>query len=161
MALCPGQLSPYVCWKALGRWVLAQREFTPVILPYRRRDAGPQQVLAKELGIPAWPDGSSPELRGDLCHCTCVIGDPPAVMAGWSCGVPGLCIGADPRAIGLAMELFGGWNCAVVPMAALHNAQDWILAVRCFLATMDTQRKALETAVPLRRAQSLAWEFPS
>lgn len=149
---------PYPFGRTLIQWLLPQKSVA--MIPYRVRDVGLQRVLARgfnEERITCRPDGSCLELRRELARCACVIGSPAAVMAAWSCGVPGLCIGFSPRAVGLAEELFGRWEGAVVPIASLRQEQDLTLAFRCFLATMDDQWKALEIAVPDRRDCSLQW----
>ena len=152
---------PYSLQQALIRAILQQHRGTVAMIPYRSADPGLQRILAKEFPgervIPR-PDGPSPELRGELSLCTCVVGSPAAVMAAWSCGVPGLCVGFSPRAVGLAEELFGRWEDAVVPIASLRQEEDLALAFRCFLSVMDDQRKLLESAVPRRREQAQGWE---
>lgn len=149
---------PWPWLEALVGSLLAQRPSLAMI-PYRAKDAGLQRLLAKERpGVILRPDGPSPALRGDLSLCEGIIGSPAAVMAAWSCGVPGLCVGFAPRAVGLAEDLFGRWEDAVVPIASLRSAEDLILAARCFLSLMDGQRKVLEAAVPRRKARSAAWD---
>lgn len=157
VGLCGCPRLPYACWRSLIPWLLTR--YTISMIPYRSREPGLQRVLAKDLNpVRFCPDGPSPKLRDELCRCEAVIGSPAPVMAAWSRGVPGLCVGFSPRAVGLAKELFGEWKNAVVPIASLKTPEDLILAVRCFLCAADTQRKKLETAVPNRKAQSMAWD---
>lgn len=159
VGFCGWPGAPYPCCRALIRSILERPRWAIAMIPYRAKDVGLQRLLAKGFDeVLLRPDGPSPELRGDLSLCACVIGSPAAVMAAWSCGVPGLCIGFSPRAVGLAEELFGRWENAVVPIASLRQEDDLALAFRCFLSVMEDQRKALETAVPRRRAQAQNWD---
>ena len=103
-------------------------------------------------------DGSSPVLRGDISLCRCVIGSAGAVAA-WSCGVPALCIGADPGAVALSADLFGDWRDGVLPVAWIKEPRDLIRAVRCFMAREDALRTIMETTVPYRRQRSLTWNW--
>lgn len=161
IGFCGWPGAAYSCCRELIRWILEESRWTLAMIPYRARDVGLQRLLAggfDEERIILRPDGASPELRGELSLCRAVIGSPAAVMAAWSCGVPGLCVGFSPRAVGLAEELFGRWENAVVPIASLRWDGDLALAFRCFLSVMDDQRKALETAVPRRRQQAQHWD---
>ena len=171
---CSAAIRDYECCDSLlyesyrrgVAWLLQNTQMDIALIPYcsrRIRDDGLiLRALHEEFGhggrVYLRPDGSSPELRGDLSLCRCVIGSAGAIAA-WSCGVPALCIGADPRAMGLAMDLFGQWRGAVHPVAWLREPADLCTAIRDFLHREEDMRQQLEAAVPLRRQQSLSWSW--
>lgn len=156
----------YDSYRHLIRWLLEQTQLDIALIPYccspGRDDNWLLQTLHRAFAqsgrVFLRPDGASPELRGDLSLCRLVVGSGGAVAA-WSCGVPALCIGADPRAVALATELFGSWQQAVQPVNQLKTAQDLTQAVQAFLTREDTLRRRLEVAVPYRRQRSLSWSW--
>ena len=80
-------------------------------------------------------------------------------IAAWSCGVPALCIGATPRATGLAKELFSRWEDVVIPFSSLKTSEDLTARFRQFLRMEDKLRRQLDITVPLRRQQALQWQW--
>lgn len=149
----------------LIRSVLAQTSYDIVLIPYccrRLSDCLLLQVLERQFRhtgrVFLRPDGDSPCLRGDLSLCRFVIGSYGATAA-WSCGVPALCIGADPGALGLAADLFGDWQDGVLPVAWLKEEQDLTQAVFRFFGREDALRRIMDTTVPYRRQRSLSWSW--
>lgn len=160
----PGLL--FESYSLLIRYLLSQTDFEIALIPYCAKPWRDDRVLLQTLyerfqdsgRVRLRPDGESRVLRGDIGMCRMVIGSAGAVAA-WSCGVPALCIGADFRAMGLAKELLGQWQGAVLPVAWLKDRADLTRAVREFFKQEDNQRRALESAVPSRRQQALSWDW--
>lgn len=156
----PGLL--YESYHRLIRWILEQTRMDVALIPYEGRDLLVQQTLYREFResgrVFLRADGSSPELRGDLSLCRFAVGC-AGVIAAWSCAVPALCIGADPRAMALATELFGSWRQTVQPVAWLKEPEALTRAFRAFLGREDVLRQQLETAVPYRRQRSMSWSW--
>ena len=78
-------------------------------------------------------------------------------VAAWSCGVPALCLGADPRAVGLAQELFGSWQELVLPVGLVRREEELAQRFRILLSREDRIRRRLRAAVPERRAYAAQW----
>lgn len=158
----------YRSYCSLIRWILRETRFQIALIPYcvkpgwddgaflkalelRFRDSG--RVFCRE-------DGDCRTLRGDLSLCRCCVGS-AGVVAGWSCGVPGLCVGASPRGMGLSQDLFGSWEEGVVPVSSLKTEEDLICRFRAFLRRENTHRRHLETQIPIRRQQAKEWKWES
>ena len=156
----------YSCYCDLIRFLLTQTPFELALIPYCCKAWRNDEILLRTLfdrfchtgRVHLRKDGSSPVLRGDISLCRCVIGSAGAVAA-WSCGVPALCIGADPGAVALSADLFGDWRDGVLPVAWIKEPRDLIRAVRCFMAREDALRTIMETTVPYRRQRSLTWNW--
>lgn len=173
-------LSPAVCrfegaegllyrsYTGLIRYVLENTPFQIALIPYcvkpccndclllsalERQFGGTGRVLRRE-------DGDCRSLRGDLSLCRCCVGTAGA-LAAWSCGVPALCLGANARSVGLARELFGSWQEAVVPVGTLGQEGDLGTHFRNFLRREEHHRRSLERAVPLRRQRGADWSWTS
>jgi hypothetical protein len=153
-------------YQRLIRYIMAETSFQVALIPYCARRGRNDTLLhiALERQFRGWgrvfcrKDGSCRVLRGDISLCRCVVGGAGAVAA-WSCGVPALCIGATPRATGLAKELHSAWEDAVVPVSALREPEELTRRFRRFLRKEDRLRRELDAAVPLRRQQALAWSW--
>lgn len=156
----------YASYCHMIQHLLNQTVFDLVLIPYccsrRRNDSLLLTALYRQFQhtgrVFLRPDGDSPSLRGDLAECRFVIGSTGA-MAAWSCGVPALCIGADPGAMGLAADLFGDWQDGVLPVAWIKEEADLAQAVLRFLRREDALRRMMATTVPFRRQRSQSWDW--
>ena len=156
----------YLSYRRLIRHIMTQTRFQVALIPYCAGRTRNDTLLhsALERHFRGWgrvfcrSDGNSQELRGDISLCRFVIGCEGAVAA-WSCGVPALCIGATPRATGLAKELFSTWEDAVIPFSSLPDAEELTRRFGRFLRREDKLRRELEITVPLRRQQALEWQW--
>lgn len=104
------------------------------------------------------PDGDSPALRGDLSLCRVVVGSRGA-LAAWSCGVPALCIGADPYALGMADQLFGNWQKVLVPAAWLTDSGALTRHFSDIMKQEDALRTSLERSLPHQRHRATCWDW--
>lgn len=149
----------------LIRFLLRETSFQIALIPYCTQPAQNDEMLIEALArqfrdewrIRCREDGSSPLLRGDLSLCRFVVGSAGAVAA-WSCGVPALCLGADPRAVGLAQELFGSWQELVIPVGLVRREEELAQRFRSLMAREDRIRRRLRVAVPERRAYAAQWD---
>lgn len=156
----------YRSYQHLLRYILRETDLQAALIPYCVRKGRDDTLLHRALAqsrlgchrLVCRPDGNCQELRGDISLCRWVVGCEGAVAA-WSCGIPALCIGATPRAIGLAKELFGSWEDAVVPLSSLRDSDELTRRFRKFLHRADKLRQELEITVPLRRQQALDWKW--
>lgn len=156
----------YRSYQRLIRYIMVETNFQVALIPYCVRRGRDDTLLhtALERQFRGWgrvicrKDGSCRVLRGDISLCRCVVGGAGAVAA-WSCGVPALCIGATPRATGLAKDLHSTWEDAVVPISALRDTEELTRRFRRFLRREDKLRRELETGVPLRRQRALEWQW--
>ena len=152
----------YDSYCRLIHWILEQTRMDVALIPYSSGDKPLLQTLHGQFSdsgrVCLRPDGESPALRGDISLCRFVLGCAGAVAA-WSCGVPALCVGADPRAMALATELFGSWRSVVQPVAWLKDPGGLTRAFRVLLGKEEQLRRQLETAVPYRRQRSLSWSW--
>ena len=98
-------------------------------------------------------------LRGDLSLCRCCIGT-AGVSAAWSCGVPGLCLGASSRIQGLSQALLGTRQDGVLRVSELRTEKDLTQHFRFFLDREAAMRRWLEVSVPRYRhwAQQGTWK---
>lgn len=156
----------YRSYQRLIRYIMSETDLQAALIPYVVRRGRDDTLLHKALQqqfqgrsrLICRTDGSSQELRGDISLCRCVVGSEGAVAA-WSCGVPALCIGATPRATGLAKELYHAWEDVVVPFSALKDTEELTRRFRRFLRREDKLRRQLEISVPRRRRQALEWQW--
>jgi hypothetical protein len=81
------------------------------------------------------------------------------VTAAWSCGVPGLCLGAGNRALGLADTLFGSSRETVVRVGQLRQEGDLTEQFRQFLRREETLRRWQEVSVPRYRHWAAQWKW--
>lgn len=156
----------YESYRRLIRFLLDETTWQLALIPYCVKKGRDDRVLHgllyrefEDTGrLVLRADDQSPCLRGDISLCRCVIGSVGAVAA-WSCGVPALCIGADPHAVGLARTLFGTWQGAVLPAAWLQEPGDLLGAAAEFLRYEEQQRRMLEVGVFRQRQRSLSWDW--
>lgn len=156
----------YQSYQRLIRFLMTETDFQAALIPYCVRKNRDDTLLhsALERQFRGWSrvtcrqDGCCQELRGDISLCRWVVGCEGAVAA-WSCGVPALCLGATPRATGLAKALFSNWEDAVVPFCELTDSTELTRRFRRFLRREDKLRRELEISVPLRRQQALQWQW--
>ena len=156
----------YQSYQRLIRYCMTETRMPMVLIPYcvcrHRNDTLLHKALERQFH--SWgrlrcrSDGTCQELRGDISLCRWAVGCEGAVAA-WSCGVPALCIGATPRALGLARELFSNWEDTLVPFSALTDSSELTRRFRRFLRREDKLRRELERNVPLRRQQALQWQW--
>lgn len=104
------------------------------------------------------PDGDSPVLRGDLSLCRLVVGCSGAIAA-WTTGVPALCIGADPYAMGVAQQLFQNWQKVLVPAAWLTDSGELTRHFSSLMKQEDSLRATLTQAVSRQRQRCLIWDW--
>lgn len=150
----------------LIRWILKNTNRQIALIPYCAK-AGCNDRLLHRAVLDQFPgedrlisreDGDSRVLRGDLSMCRCCVGT-AGVPAAWSCGVPGLCIGASSRVQGLSATLFGSAQEAVVQVGALRHEEDLTARFAAFLWREDALRQWLEVSLPryCQWAQSWKW----
>ena len=141
----------YRCYRHLIRYILQQTDLNIALIPYSVRPGQNDLLLYRALAAPYLhtgrihirPDGDSPQLRGDLARCRCCVGG-MGVLAGWSCGVPGLCLYATHRTLGLSQALFGTAQSAVYPWEQLTRDDQLTHRFRHLLQTEDHQRHCLK-----------------
>ena len=158
----------YENYKHLIRWILRNTTWQIALIPYCVKKCRDDQLLhlalmrefAGEDRLVCRKDGSSRQLRYDLSLCRCCVGT-AGVPAGWSCGVPGLCIGDSGRARGLSATLFGTGEDAVVRVDSLRQEGDLAAQFHQFLRREDAMRRRLEITVPRYRQWAKAWVWKS
>ena len=151
----------------LIRWILGNTSWQIALIPYCTKPGSNdlsmhrtiKQQFPREDRLFCREDGDCRVLRGDLSLCRCCIGT-AGVTAAWSCGVPGLCLGASRRAQGLSQALLGTRQEGVVRISSLCNEGDLTQRFRTFLSKEETMRRWLEVSVPRYRhwAQQWAWK---
>lgn len=147
-------------------YLLTATEFDLALIPYctgsRSHDGPLLETLYHRFShsdrVHLRPDGSCAVLRGDISLCRMVIGAAGAVAA-WSCGVPALCIGADPYALGTAAELFARWQDVLAPVGWLCDSGDLLRYARRFLGQEDTLRRQLEHNLCRHRHRGTQWDW--
>ena len=150
----------------LIRWILDNTPWQIALIPYCVKpccnDEMLQTVLQRQFEredrILRREDGCSRVLRGDLSMCRCCVGT-AGVLAAWSCGVPGLCVGASSRAQGLARILFGSWQETVASAGSLKDEADLTRYFCDFLKREDLLRRKLEVSRCRYRQWAAAWEW--
>lgn len=138
------------CYSHLIRSILRETNFHIALIPYSVRPGQNDLVLYQTLAAPHLDtgrihiraDGNSPLLRGDLARCRCCVGD-AGVLAAWSCGVPGLCLCATHRTVGLSQTLFGSAAGAVYPWEQLVRDDQLTQHFHRLLKKEDRQRECL------------------
>lgn len=150
----------------LIKWILRNTNWQIALIPYsvktgcndrllhmalRQRFEGEPRLICRE-------DGDCRELRGDLSLCRCCVGT-AGVLAGWSCGVPGLCIGTSGRARWMARMLFGSEQETLVSAGALKTEDELTLRFVDFLKREDALRGWLEVSLPRYRQWARQWQW--
>lgn len=156
----------YRSYCRLIRWILQNTPWQIVLIPYCAKPGCNDSLLhmtlkrqfAQEERLACREDGDCRVLRGDLSMCRCCVGT-AGVPAAWSCGVPGLCIGASHRVQGLSGTLFGSRQEGVVPVRELKNEEDLLLRFRTFLRREEAMRRWLEVSVPRYRQWAREWKW--
>lgn len=150
----------------LIRWILRNTDWQIALIPYCAKkscnDPALHQALKRQFQeedrLFCREDGDCRVLRGDLSMCRCCVGT-AGVTAAWSCGVPGLCLGAGNRAMGLADTLFGTRQEAVVRVGQLRRESDLTERFLLFLRREDTLRRWQEVSVPRYRHWARQWNW--
>ena len=150
----------------LIRWILRNTDWQIAMIPYcakrscndlllhqalKRQFPGEDRLFCRE-------DGDCRVLRGDLSLCRCCVGTAGATAA-WSCGVPGLCLGAGNRALGMADALFGSSRETVVRVGQLRQECDLTERFRQFLRREEVLRRWQEVSVPRYRHWAGQWNW--
>ena len=150
----------------LIRWILRNTDWQIAMIPYcakrscndlllhqalKRQFPGEDRLFCRE-------DGDCRVLRGDLSLCRCCVGTAGATAA-WSCGVPGLCLGAGNRALGMADALFGSSRETVVRVGQLRQECDLTERFRQFLRREEVLRRWQEVSVPRYRHWAGPWNW--
>lgn len=141
----------YRCYRHLIRYILQQTDLHIALIPYSVRKGQNDLLLYRALTAPYQytgrihirPDGDSPLLRGDLSLCRCCVGG-AGVLAAWGCGVPGLCLCATHRTLGLSQAIFGTAQAAVCPWEQLTREDQLTRRFQRFLQKEDRYRQRLE-----------------
>lgn len=160
----PGLLFQNYC--ALIRWILRNTSWHIALIPYcvsaGRSDLPLHLALKsqfpKEDRLFLREDGDCRALRGDLSMCRCCVGT-AGVPAAWSCGVPGLCIGASRRVQALSATLFGSRQEGVIRAGDLAQESDLAVRFQEFLHREDAMRCWLEVSVPRYRQWAAHWPW--
>ncbi len=168
-----GSLEPsegllYRSYQRLIRYIMTRTDYHVALIPYCVRRGRDDTLLhiPLERHFRGWSrvvcrtDGSCQVLRGDISLCRWVVGSEGAIAA-WSCGVPALCVGATPRATGLAKMLHSRWEDVVVPVSTLKDEEELTRRFRKFLRQEDRLRRELETNVRQHRQRALDWQWES
>ena len=150
----------------LIRWILRNTDWQIAMIPYCAKrscnDLALHQALKRQFPgedrLFCREDGDCRVLRGDLSLCRCCVGT-AGVTAAWSCGVPGLCLGAGNRALGLADALFGSSRETVVRVGQLRQEGDLTEQFRQFLRREETLRRWQEVSVPRYRHWAAQWKW--
>lgn len=162
--ISPGLLFRSYCH--LIHWILRNTSWQIALIPYNVKpgfgDIPLHTALRKQFPqedrLFCREDGDCRVLRGDLSLCRCCIGT-AGVIAAWSCGVPGLCLGASSRVQGLSETLLGTRQDGVVPVSSLSNEADLTQRFQTFLEREDTMRRWLEVSVPRYRHWAQQWNW--
>lgn len=160
----PGLLFHSYCH--LIRWILRNTSWQIALVPYCAKGSisdlplhtALKQEFAQEDRVFCREDGDCRVLRGDLSLCRCCIGT-AGVIAGWSCGVPGLCLGASSRVQGLSQTLLGTRQDGVIRVSSLRTVEDLTHQFRTFLDREDAMRRWLEISVPRYRHWATQWRW--
>jgi hypothetical protein len=154
------------CYCHLIRWILKNTDWHIALIPYCVKNSCNDRLLqlalkgqfSAEERVFCREDGDCQVLRGDLSLCRCCVGTAGA-LAGWSCGVPGLCIGASGRASALERTLFGTSEEAVVRVRQLQREEDLTAIFLRFLHREDALRGWLEVSLPRCRQWAQQWQW--
>lgn len=160
----PGLLFQSYCH--LIRWILRNTSWQIALIPYCSK-AGISDIslhtalkrqFPKEDRLFRREDGDCRVLRGDLSLCRCCIGT-AGVSAAWSCGVPGLCLGASSRVQGVSQALLGTRQDGVLRVSELRTEKDLTQHFRVFLDREAAMRRWLEVSVPRYRHWAQQWTW--
>lgn len=140
----------YRCYEQLIGYILRETDLHIALIPYSVRPGQNDLLLYRALMDPHLDtgrihlrqDGNSPLLRGDLARCRCCVGG-AGVLAAWSCGVPGLCLCATHRTLGLSQALFGTSREAICPWEQLRRGDQLTQHFQRFLQKEDQYRQRL------------------
>lgn len=160
----PGLLFHSYCH--LVRWILKNTDWQIALIPYCAKNScndlllqtAVKQQFAGEDRLFCRTDGDCRVLRGDLSLCRCCVGT-AGVSAAWSCGVPGVCVGASSRVQGLADTLFGSGQESVVRVDSLKREEDLTARFVDFLRKEDALRRWLEVSAPRYRQWAGQWQW--
>lgn len=149
----------------LIQWVLDNTDWQIALIPYCVKPGCNDELLLKVLErqfgktgrILRRGDGDCRVLRGDLSMCRCCVGT-AGVLAGWSCGVPGLCIGSSVRARNLSRTLHDTVD-TVVSVGSLRREEDLTVRFQAFLRREDVLRQRLERSVTRYRRWAMDWTW--
>ena len=152
----------------LIRWVLANTSWQVALIPYCVKERCNDTLLHKALlrqfrgedRLICREDGDCRVLRGDLSMCRCCVGT-AGVPAAWSCGVPGVCIGAGSHVQGLADTLFTSGRESVVRVSSLKTEEDLTRYFVEFLRKEDALRRWLQVSAPRYRQWAQEWKWSS
>lgn len=141
----------YRCYQHLIRCILRETSLEIALIPYSVKMGQNDCLLLKTLAAPYLdtgrvhlrPDGDSCQLRGDLSRCLCCVGG-EGVVAAWGCGVPGLCLCANHRTMGLSRDLLGSWEIGVCPWETLTRQDSLTQRFQILLSQSDRLRSRLE-----------------
>ena len=150
----------------LIRWILEHTTWKIALIPYcakaKNNDcllhAAIKRQFSEEIRVFCRGDGDCRVLRGDLSMCRCCVGT-AGVLTGWSCGVPGLCVGASSRGLGLSERLFGSWHDTVVWAGGLNREDDLTERFRGFLKKEDALRRRLGLAAAQYHQWAADWSW--
>lgn len=150
----------------LIQWVLDNTSWQIALIPYCVKPCCNDETLLRVLDrqfcqtgrVLRRGDGDCRVLRGDLSLCRCCVGT-AGTLAAWSCGVPGLCIGASSRAQSLAKTLFGSGRDTVVSVGSLKREDELTRRFRAFLRREEQLRQRLELSAARYRQWAAAWEW--
>ncbi len=149
----------------LIQWVLEHTDWQVALIPYCVKPGCNDELLLKVLEqrfgktgrILRRGDGDCRVLRGDLSMCRCCVGTAGA-LAGWSCGVPGLCIGSSVRARNLSRMLYETAD-PVVSVGSLRREEDLTVRFQAFLRREDMLRQRLERSVNQYHRWAMDWAW--
>lgn len=149
----------------LIQWVLDNTSWQIALIPYCVKPCCNDKTLLMALDrqfcqtgrVRRRADGDCRVLRGDLSMCRCCIGT-AGVLAGWSCGVPGLCVGASVRAKNLSHTLFGSAD-TVVSVGSLKAEDGLTNRFRAFLRQEDALRRRLDRSAGEFRRWAADWRW--
>lgn len=159
----PGVLYRSYCH--LIQWVLDHTDWQIALIPYCvKTDCNDElllKVLERRFGtsgrVLRREDGDCRVLRGDLSMCRCCVGT-AGTLAAWSCGVPGLCIGASNRAGKLSRMLYETAE-PVVSVGSLCREEDLTVRFQAFLRREDVLRQRLDRSVAQYRCWATDWKW--
>lgn len=152
----------------LIRWILDNTPWQIALIPYCVQSACNDELFLTALHrqfdesgrIARREDCDCRGLRGDLSLCRCCVGTGGA-LAGWSCGVPGMCIGASARALSLARTLFASDREIVVGVGSLKREEELTNRFQAFLKQEDVLRRRLTASVAQYRQWAAEWRWDS
>jgi hypothetical protein len=147
----------------LIRWILDHTTWQIALIPYCVKPCCNDELLqtlllrhfCHEERLLRRDDGDCRVLRGDISLCRCCVGT-AGVLAGWSCGVPGVCVGSSVRARNLSRALFGTLE-PVVGAGSLRGEEELTNRFRAFLRQEEVYRQRLERSAAQYRRWAMDW----